>query len=94
MRKQPHRVWKVRIGNLDDERLCDRMYSCGRRYLLRHKLPERKSYIIEAKGQVARAEKKALKMASCDGVSSPVVLSVEDVQTRHWRASFYYPTAR
>lgn len=77
MAKQKHKVWKVRIGSLDDEELRDRQYHRGKRWITIAKLPERAAYLIEAKGQGRRAKKKALQMAADEGITRPVMLSIE-----------------
>ncbi len=77
MSKQPHKVWNVRIGSLDDEKLKDRDYQSGRRWIMVYKLPVQASYLIEAKGQGKRAETKALRLATADGINRPVMLSLE-----------------
>lgn len=76
MKKQPHKVWQVRIGSLEDEILRDRRYEGGQRYVSIHKLPERARYYIEAKGQGKRAERKALQLAVDEGIPKPVILSI------------------
>lgn len=78
MKKQPHKVWQVRVGSLDDETR-DRRY-VGGKYWVRvifGKLPERAVYYVEAKGQGAGVAKKALRLAAEEGIPRPVVLSLE-----------------
>lgn len=77
MSEQPHKVWKVVIGSLDDERLKDRSYFQNRRHFAICNLLKRAEYYIEAKGQGIRAEKKALQLAIEDGISRPVVMGIE-----------------
>jgi hypothetical protein len=77
MAKQRHKVWEVRVASLDDEKPRDRRYEGGRRWVMIAKLPERAVYLIEAKGQGARATKKALSLAVDEGIPRPVVLSIE-----------------
>jgi hypothetical protein len=77
MRKQPHRVWRVAIASGDDEKLGDRDCYNGFRFVHIQKLPERKVYLIEAKGNGRRAVVKAIKNAVRDGVSKPVLHSIE-----------------
>jgi hypothetical protein len=73
---QPHKIWKVDIGSVDDEHLRDRVYFAGSRSLATYKLPVRGTYIIEAKGQGRVATKKALRLATQDGITRPIVLSL------------------
>lgn len=75
MTPKPHKVWRVRIASLDDyaRRVArgQRAFICG--------LPTRGTYLIEAKGQGAIAEKKALKQAAEDGIASPILQGIECV---------------
>lgn len=73
---QKHKVWLVRVGSLDDERLDDRIFRDVRAVVIA-KLSELRRYLIEAAGHGARAERMALELADADGISRPVVLSVE-----------------
>lgn len=76
---RPHRVWLVRIGSHDDSRVeFDARDGRTHRTPI-YKLPERCSYLIEAKGQGAVAERKALKLAREDGIPNAIVMSVESV---------------
>ena len=81
MTKQSHKVWEVRVGSRNDEQLRDRfMTPSGHRWLKIHKLPVRKLYIIEAKGQGNRAEAKALNLAAADDIPNAVIMSVDCLQ--------------
>lgn len=77
MRKQPHRVWRVAIASGNDEKLGDRDYYNGFRFVHIQRLPERKVYLIEAKGNGRRAVVKAIEAAVRDGVLRPVLHSIE-----------------
>lgn len=69
--------WIVSIGDEADEKLGDRYYSSGKKYLKAYKLPERKRYVIEDTVHPKSgydAKRKAIERARADGISRPVWL--------------------
>lgn len=68
----PHQTWEIFVGSKNDERLCDRSFSHGRKAIYTYKLPVRGRYLIEARGY-GTAIKKALALAAADGIGAAIV---------------------
>lgn len=73
--RRKHTVYRVSVGSLEDEKLKDRDYWDNRRWVRPQSLPERASYLIEASARMA--DKKALKLASEDGIPHPILRGAE-----------------
>ena len=75
------KVWKIRIGCLTDEKLRDRMFSNGKRYVMPYRLPERDVYFVATpNNRNDLAEDIAIQMAMADGIELPVCIGSEWVE--------------
>jgi hypothetical protein len=80
--KRKRRIFEFLIASARDEKLGNREYYHGRRYLSPYLLPTVAVYLVETSAGSLVAEKKALQMAAADGIENPVSKGWSDVSPR------------
>ena len=77
------KVWKINMGCRTDEKLRDRFFCNGTRFMMSYKLPERGAYYVSTpNNRRDLAEEIAIRRAQADGIESPICISSEWVESQ------------